>query len=89
MKNAEGTKKVFTNPFEIDDIRRFHELSENIKGKPRICSEHHFPIVYDYEYTGNSDGMPYSSVILNGCCNKAIEKEIEFINLKLKENQQI
>lgn len=78
-------KRRITDSSEVADIGKFHGLMINIQSEPRLCSNHNFPVEYQYEPTGNPLGVPFA-VILNGCCEEAIEKEIEFIKAKLKEN---
>ncbi len=86
MGKSRIVQKRITDSSEIVEIGRFNELMNNFKSEPRFCSNHNFPVEYKYESTGNPFGAPFD-VILNGCCEEAIEKEIQFIQSKLKENR--
>lgn len=86
MEKSKIVQRRITNSFEIDEIEKFHELMNNFRSEQRFCFNHNFPVEYKYEYTGNSFGVPFE-LVLNGCCEEAIEKEIEFIKAKLEENK--
>ncbi len=87
MEKFKVVERRITDPFEIIEIGKFNELTNKFKGEPRLCSNHNFPIEYKYESTGNPHGAPFN-IILNGCCEESIEKEIQFIKAKLQENRQ-
>lgn len=84
---VEEFQKRISNEFEITEIVRFHEMMRNKERESHTSPEHNLCIEYKYEPTNNPFGVPFE-IILSGCSDECIEKEIKFIKAKLKENQQ-
>jgi hypothetical protein len=84
---------------KVLDIGTFNEIVSQKEIKPRICPIHNesvsqrpenVPDVSDISLQKNQHPVltPLFSIAFSGCCPEAIDSEIEFIDLTLKEHRK-
>jgi hypothetical protein len=80
-----ATRRV-TDPFELSAISKFKEKMKSSPEEPRLCPSHGEAVNLNFvDFNDNSVGAPPFEAVFSGCCEAAIQSELEFIDRTLAQ----
>lgn len=82
----ERVTRQVTDPFELSAISKFNRKMEENPGAPRLCPTHGEAVSLSFvNFKENPGPTPPFEAVFSGCCEAAIQRELEFINRTLAE----
>jgi hypothetical protein len=79
-----ATRRV-TDGLELSAITKFKEKVKSIPNELRFCPAHGEAVNLEFvNFNDNADAPPFEAVF-TGCCEAAIQSELEFINRTLAQ----